>query len=295
MTLTRILPCTALAALTSVSAAFAADSLVLGQPTGPNLTIDPSAVSARDNGVASTLSLNPEGGHVLISAAGGGNVGIGEPNPGARLEIRDNQFGWGIELHQDGPGGGIYVDVTDTSALMSALSLTGASSNVPTAVISHTDPAGTALRVDGVATVKVLEIQGADLAEKFPVSEPLAPGQVVEIDPANPGKLRLSRQAYNRRVVGVVSGANGLSAGAVLGAAAPGEVGPPIALSGRVWVLCDAAANGIEVGDLLTTADSPGRAMKAVDHARAQGAVIGKAMTSLASGLGRVLVLVSLQ
>jgi hypothetical protein len=35
--------------------------------------------------------------------------------------------------------------------------------------------------------------------------------------------------------------------------------------------------------------------MKAVDHARAQGAVLGKAMTSLKAGKGLVLVLVSLQ
>jgi hypothetical protein len=35
--------------------------------------------------------------------------------------------------------------------------------------------------------------------------------------------------------------------------------------------------------------------MKVVDHAAAQGAIIGKAMTSLKEGTGLVLVLVSLQ
>ena len=48
------------------------------------------------------------------------------------------------------------------------------------------------------------------LAEKFPSTETAEPGTVMEIDPANPGTLRISRGANNRRVAGIVSGANGL-------------------------------------------------------------------------------------
>jgi hypothetical protein len=39
----------------------------------------------------------------------------------------------------------------------------------------------------------------------------------------------------------------------------------------------------------------PGHAIKVTDFARAQGAVLGKAMSSLESGRGLVLVLVTLQ
>ena len=46
---------------------------------------------------------------------------------------------------------------------------------------------------------------------------------------------------------------------------------------------------------MLTTSQTPGHAMKAIDHARAQGAVIGKAMSSLHEGTRMVLVLVTLQ
>jgi hypothetical protein len=46
---------------------------------------------------------------------------------------------------------------------------------------------------------------------------------------------------------------------------------------------------------LLTTSDTPGHGMKATDSSHASGAIIGKAMTSLARGKGLVLVLVSLQ
>jgi hypothetical protein len=46
---------------------------------------------------------------------------------------------------------------------------------------------------------------------------------------------------------------------------------------------------------MITTSDTPGHGMKVTDHSLAQGAIIGKAMSSLASGRGLVLVLVSLQ
>jgi hypothetical protein len=56
------------------------------------------------------------------------------------------------------------------------------------------------------------------------------------------------------------------------------------------------ASNGpIEPGDLLTTSDVPGCAMRATDHVRAQGAILGKAMSALKEGKGSVLTLVSLQ
>jgi hypothetical protein len=152
------------------------------------------------------------------------------------------------------------------------------------------------IRGDGTVAVKVLEITGADLAEKFPTSEALEPGTVVEIDPDNPGQLRKARGAYNKRVAGVVAGANGLSKGIVLGNLEGSENHTPIAMSGRVWVYADATHEAIEPGDLLTTSDMPGHAMKASDPTRAHGAVIGKAMTRLEKGkTGMVLVLVNLQ
>jgi hypothetical protein len=143
--------------------------------------------------------------------------------------------------------------------------------------------------------VDVLEITGADVAEKFPVSEDVKPGMVVAIDPANPGHLCMARGAYNRCVAGVVSGANDLPAGAILGNLPGGQDAPPVALSGRVWVYCDAQSQAIQPGDLLTTSQRPGHAMAVNDHERAQGAILGKAMTSLAEGQGLVLALVSLQ
>ena len=70
----------------------------------------------------------------------------------------------------------------------------------------------------------------------------------------------------------------------------------PIALTGRVYVYCDGSNAAIEPGDLLTSSDTPGHAMKAIDAERSHGTVIGKAMTGLrAREKGLVLVLVNLQ
>jgi hypothetical protein len=156
---------------------------------------------------------------------------------------------------------------------------------------------GVALYANGLAQVKTLQILGADLAESFPVKErAIEPGTVVMIDGGETGVLRVCDDAYSHRVAGVVSGANGLDAAVVLKGKAfdePGHVS--VAMSGRVWVKCDAGAQPIRPGDLLTTSERAGHAMRATDRERAYGAILGKAMTSLETGTGLVLVLVNLQ
>jgi hypothetical protein len=151
--------------------------------------------------------------------------------------------------------------------------------------------------IAGNASVCTLTIRGGcDLAEPFATTETqIEKGAVVVIDPAHPGKLKLSNSAYDTRVAGVVSGANGISPGIAMHQEGALEGGQNVALSGRVFVQADASNGAIEPGDLLTTSPTPGRAMKVTDHARAQGAIIGKAMTALVEGKGMVLVLVSLQ
>ncbi|MHC4698287.1 MAG: hypothetical protein ACYTFA_16265, partial [Planctomycetota bacterium] len=135
--------------------------------------------------------------------------------------------------------------------------------------------AAVAIKNDGTMAVPVLQVTGGlDVAETFPVTDRVEPGMVVEIDPDHAGKLRLARGAYNRRVAGVASGANGLPAGAILGSPEAQEDAPPIALSGRVWVYCDAGERPIELGDLLTTSNTTGHAMKVTDYGKAQGAIL---------------------
>lgn len=159
---------------------------------------------------------------------------------------------------------------------------------------------GAALYVVGTASVGVLTIRGgADLAEKFEFNDQateIKPGMVVMIDDEHTGGMELAVGTYNRKVAGVISGANELAAGMVLGDF-EGKTNPhPVALTGRVWTYVDASEKAVEAGDLLTTSDTPGYAMPVIDNSKAHGATIGKAMSSLAKGeKGMVLVLVNLQ
>ncbi len=121
-------------------------------------------------------------------------------------------------------------------------------------------------------------------------------GMVVSIDPERPGDLVVSGKGYDRRVAGIISGAGGVNLGMLMGQEGSDADGKnPVALTGRVYCWADASKGPIQPGDLLTTSDTPGHAMKVMDYTRAQGAILGKAMSSLESGRGLVLVLVTLQ
>ncbi len=157
------------------------------------------------------------------------------------------------------------------------------------------------LDINGTTRTKVLEITGgSDLAEWFNVAaypglKP-EPGMLVSIDPDKPGQLSLSTEAYDKKIAGIISGANGIQKGMTMGqkgSIADGQF--PIALTGRVYVKADASMGAIQPGDQLTSSSLPGYAMKVNDYTRAHGAVIGKAMTALEKGKGYVLVLVNLQ
>jgi hypothetical protein len=166
-----------------------------------------------------------------------------------------------------------------------------------TAVYGIATNGGYAAWFNGRTKTNVMEITGgADLAERFNVSEATAePGTLMIIDETNPGHLTISRSAYDTKVAGIVSGAGGVKPGLTLHQAGVMEGDTEVAIAGRVYVKAIDSSGPIEPGDLLTTSDVPGYAMKATDRDRAQGAVIGKAMTGLDSGTGLVLVLVNLQ
>ncbi|HEV8481516.1 MAG TPA: hypothetical protein VGR66_12045 [Candidatus Eisenbacteria bacterium] len=160
---------------------------------------------------------------------------------------------------------------------------------------------GVAIEANGLTKTKTLQIMGgSDLAEPFDVARREGatpePGSVVVIDAAHPGDLAISEEPYDTRVAGVISGANGLAPGMVMQSDAEHAHGEhAVALTGRVWCKVDASFGAVHPGDLLVSSPTPGYAMCANDVSRRAGAVLGKAMTSLETGRGLVLVLVSLQ
>lgn len=147
------------------------------------------------------------------------------------------------------------------------------------------------IRLDGQAGDIIL--QNADCAEEFDVDELADPGSTMVI--GEDGKLRQSREAYDRTVAGVVSGVGDLLPGIVLGRKPTVSQRLPLAVIGKVYCKVDATHQPIQVGDLLTTSGRVGHAMKASDRERAFGAVLGKALASVRDGLGMIPVLVALQ
>ena len=135
----------------------------------------------------------------------------------------------------------------------------------------------------------------SDCAEEFDVadSEALTPGMVVVL--SGEGTVCKCTKPYDKKVVGVMSGAGNYQPGILLDKSLDGENRAPISLMGKVYCKVDAQYASIEVGDLLTTSPTPGHAMKALEQDRSFGSVLGKALQSLQKGTDVIPILVALQ
>jgi hypothetical protein len=80
--------------------------------------------------------------------------------------------------------------------------------------------------------------------------------------------------------------------GFVLGGLGDGKNSVLLALLGTVLVKATAEGGPIRPGDLLTSASVPGYAMRCPDPAICAGALIGKALEPLESGLGLIRMLI---
>jgi len=250
------------------------------------------------------LGINYSTNRTTLLNVTGGNVGIGTDNPQQKFHVAGvSRFDVGVgQVHVSSPGG--WPGLIAYSANTHRRDIFFDDSGISMGAGTSASPPEVSVRIyeNGRLAAKVLEIiGGADLSEQFDVRKlsrniPLEPGMVVVIDPENPGALTLSDQAYDRRVAGIISGAGGVKPGMLMGQkGSMADGSQPVALTGRVYCWADTANGPIEPGDLLTTSGKPGHAMKVNDYTQAQGAILGKAMSSLKSGQGLILVLVSLQ
>jgi hypothetical protein len=227
----------------------------------------------------------------------GGMITVHNSTSSTRVEILGEGLGAGGEISLfDNDGHDQLVLRASESTTQGAEILLKNEANVVTIQLDA-DVSGTG---DGRVITQELQITGgSDLSEQFDIVSAdgkIEPGMVVSIDADRPGELSVCNRAYDRRVAGIVSGAGGVKPGLWMGQrGTPADGAHPVALTGRAYAWCDAAYGAIEPGDLLTTSNTAGHAMKVSDHAAAQGAIIGKAMTPLKEGKGLVLVLVSLQ
>lgn len=237
-----------------------------------------------------------------------GNVGIGTTSPSAPLSLHaegngavllelETERSW--EFRQRSSGSSTALELASVGGGGNKNFIVNTTGNVGIGTTSPTerlDVAGDA-RVRGECDVDTLRIRGgADIVEGFDCrSGVLEPGTVVIADSERPSGVLPSTAPYDRRVLGVISGAGGVRAGLRVGQEGVIEGEAPVALVGRVYVRCCAENGPVRVGDRLTTASLEGHAMRASDPERTSGACIGKALSALVEGTGLVLVLVNLQ
>ena len=149
--------------------------------------------------------------------------------------------------------------------------------------------------ITGTLTAGTFTAKYQDIAEWVPSSQELAAGTVVVLDSTKANHVIASHQAYDTHVAGVITAQPGLT----LGEGGSGRV--LVATTGRVKVKVSAANGPIQIGDLLVTSDVQGLAVKSIPvefggvRLHRPGTLIGKALESLASGTGEILVLLSLQ
>jgi len=129
----------------------------------------------------------------------------------------------------------------------------------------------------------------ADIAEWVPVSEPVEPGDVLELDPTRPGFYRKARGPCSTLVAGVVS----TQPGVVLGQSEDRQGKALLALIGIVPVKVTDEGGPIRPGDLLVTSSTPGYAMRWDPENGAPCAFVGKALEPHKGGSGVILVLLT--
>jgi hypothetical protein len=260
-------------------------SLVLGNhgSNGDLNLIDANAIGG--------IHLYADGGNIILAdragaasiilAAEGSSLTIGSQGSPGKFGLFDAAGREVIFLQADGSN--VFIGNQENSGNLRLVDVGGRET-------IHLQGDGGNIRVAGDIT-----LTGADCAEEFCVAgnTRIEPGTVVALN--EDGCLRECRDAYDRSVAGVVSGAGEYKPAIRMGTFDSGPHRLPVALVGKVYCKADASFEPIKFGDLLTSSTTPGFAMKASDRTRAFGSVIGKALRSLEFGRGLIPVLVSLQ
>ncbi len=139
-------------------------------------------------------------------------------------------------------------------------------------------------------------LANSNAAEQFEIADSVTaePGMVMVLN--DQGKVEPSSFPFDSRVIGVRAGDQpGEHPGIVLDhkEGLAGRVS--VSMWGKVRCLANAFPEPIAVGDLLTTSAEPGHAMKAPDPSSHAGAILGKALSPLRTGMRVIDVLVTLQ
>ncbi|MRG46244.1 collagen-like protein [Chitinophaga sp. SYP-B3965] len=264
------------------------------------------AISSGTGGFAGLFhASNPAGnGPALLAIADGNGNGI---------TANASNGGDGVETTADGSGNALYAWTPNFSTGRAARLVNFNDANVNPVLTVETHSAGNIaiFKSGDPATVNVARINaagrgffnggtqvgGADLAEAFDVTGAFTayePGDVLIISTSQDRTMEKSSEPYSSLVAGVFATKPGLM---LTEGNAVDDITDKVPL-GMVGVIptkvCD-EGGAIKRGDLLVTSSKMGYAMKADPAKVKPGQVIGKALQELASGNGKIKVLVNVK
>ena len=238
-----------------------------------NQIVDISALS----GLTNLSDLRLDNNQIVDLAPLVSNAGIGS---GDSLDVRWNHLCLA-------PGLG---DIEDINTLLGRVIILYTPQTVcaETSAVFKVDEQGNVL-ADQTFHAAAFETEAADIAEWVHITALAEPGDVVEFDPAVPGRYRIAQTACSSLVAGVISTAPGV----ILGGSLVASERELLALTGIVPVKVTNEGGPILPGDLLVTSSTPGHAMRWAGPDPCLCSMVGKALEPMTEEFGVILVLLT--
>jgi len=192
------------------------------------------------------------------------------------------------------PGGGRVVAggdlaYSETDWVRSLALLSYGKTLVDTPAVFRVEAQTGDLHSDGMVHAGSFAAGSADVAEWVPVAATVGPGDVLELDLAQPGTYRLSANRCSHLVAGVVSTQPGVVLADGIGMCEK----TLLALTGIVPVKVTREGGPIQPGDLLVTSSTPGHAMRWSGSDPCLCSLVGKALEPMLGESGIILVLLT--
>ena len=231
---------------------------------------DLAALTVRQNGIGNILDLK-DGATTIFTVKNGGNIGIGTTSPTALL-------------HLDGSAGKVSLEINsnETTAASNVLMLRSdvASANDPIFRVQ----ADGAVFADGAYTGT-----GADYAEYFATKDTdLKSGEAVCVDTQKDNAVKRCARSGDNDIMGIVS-----SHPSIVGNSADGREKDPnykvIGMLGQITGNVSGENGSIQIGDSLTSANTPGYLRKA----DAGESTVGVALQKFDGKQGSIQILIS--